>query len=384
MKDTLAIGPYMTAAHVDFRRKVKSALATIILPYADDWEERGGVPRQAWRQLADAGLLAVGHSGEEFLRSAIFLEELGRTGYAGIRAAIGVHAYMASSYLELFGGPEQRDRYLGAAHDGRRIGALAITESSAGSDLRDIRTRTHSTDDGSCRVSGEKVHIVNGSSADFIITLVKTGDARVGAGLVGTQFVIIDAHTPGVKRIPEGMVGWRSADISRIEFTDVLIPQESFLGRPGRTLMQIMGTFGFERIVAGLLALGGAGYCLSLLKDFVRGHRVSGLPLSGHGAVRQVVADLEIEYEIVRQYAYKAAWLQSQGRLDGRTAMITKLKATELEVSAAQNCLRYYGARGYVEKSVPARLYRDSIGGTIAGGANSFLREMIFAHDFVA
>ena len=111
-----------------------------MLPHAEEWEQRAHIPAQGWRTLGEQGLLAFGHSGEDFLRSAVFLEELGRTGYAGVRAAVGVHAYMAASYLELFGTAEQKTRYLPRIRSGDLVVALAISEDEAGSDLSGLAT----------------------------------------------------------------------------------------------------------------------------------------------------------------------------------------------------------------------------------------------------
>jgi len=361
-----------------FREHVREALAEVVLPHADEWEAAGKIDSQGWRSLGDLGLLSLAHTGQEFMRSAVFLDELGRTGYGGIRAAIGVHAYMARSYLELFGSTEQRARYLPGIRDGQRIAALAITEENAGSDLRDLATRAEARADGSYLVNGSKCYVTNGSSAGFFVALVRSASASPRPVLSHASLLLIDADLPGVTRREQPLLGWRSADVCTIEFAEVLVPAGRLLGRPNQALTQLMRALDFERLVAGLLAAGGVGHCLDLLRAFVRDHRIGGSPLSAKQAIRHQVADLDCEYELVRHYAMHAARQQSLGLLDTRTASVLKLKSTELAVTAAQRCLTCHGARGYQNDSAVSRLYRDAIAGTIAGGVSDLLRDLIY------
>lgn len=370
--------PYLTAEDEEYRRHVRSELESAVLSNVEEWEKEGKVPKAAWRDLAGRGLLRLGHTGPDFLRSAIFLEEVGRTGYAGVRAAIAVHSYMALSYVEQFGTAEQRQKYVSSAREGTRVAALAMSEADGGSDLRHIRTRADRASDGSYRVSGEKSYVVNGSVADFYVTLVKTRQSPAGRVLTGASVILIDASTDGISRRPQPMIGWRSADICAVRFADVDVPADRLVGRVDQALIQLTWALDFERLVAGLLAIGGVGYCLDLLAMHVESRRIHDAPLGSNHLIRQTIADLRAEYEILRHYAYHAAWLQSRDSLDSRTSSILKLKATELAVTVAQKCVQYHGARGYLMDSAAGRLYCDAIGSTIAGGASELLREQIY------
>ncbi|MFJ8113612.1 acyl-CoA dehydrogenase family protein [Streptomyces sp. NPDC096132] len=364
--------------HRAFRARVREVLDGVVRPNAPAWEAQGRISREGWHLLGREGLLRLGHSGEDFLSSAVFLEELGATGYAGIRAAVGVHAYMAVSYLRLWGTPEQRSAYLPAVERGERIAALAITEVGAGSDLRHLNTRADPRDDGVHTVNGEKSYVANGSRADFFVTLARTGASSSSRGLTGASLFLVDADSRGVRHEPQPMLGWHGADVCRVTFTDVEVPADRLLGRRDRALTYLMRGLDFERLVAGLLAVGGVRYTLELLNGFVRQHRVGDAPLSAKQAVRHRIAELDAELDLVSQYALHAARLHSRGALDTRTASILKLKSTELAVAVAQACLQYHGAAGYSEDSAPARLYRDAMAGTIAGGASELMRDMIF------
>jgi alkylation response protein AidB-like acyl-CoA dehydrogenase len=172
--------------------------------------------------------------------------------------------------------------------------------------------------------------------------------------------------------------GWRAADVCRANSEDVHVPAGRLIGKPGRALPNLMRALEVERLVAGVPAVGGAAHSIELLDQFVRAHRVEGRPLGTNPSVRQRIADLQAQLDLVRQCAYHAAWTQSRGILTTGTASILKLKATELAVSAAGACMQIHGAQGYLEGSVAARVYRDAAGGTIAGGPSEVLHALIF------
>lgn len=360
-----------------FRDHVRDVLSRHVLPYADDWEACRHIPRTAWATLGGEGLLSLDHHGDGFRRSAILLDELGATGYAGIRAAIGVHAYMAASYLEAIGTAEQRDRYLSAGRRGERIGALAITESAAGSDLRRLTTRAVPHKDGYL-LNGEKQYVSNGSRSDFLITLAATGRSPGTDGLASANLLLVDASSPGITRTPQPLLGWHAADVCRVMFVDVVVPRTHLVGRPDRAILHLLPALDFERLVAGLLAAGGLRHCLDMMHRFVRHRRVGAAPLAANQAVRHRIADLDSEYELIRRYAEAAIDLQCRGALDTRTASILKLRATELAVAAARTCIQLHGAQGYLDNSDAARVYRDAAAGTIAAGASEIMRDRIF------
>ncbi|OXM42609.1 acyl-CoA dehydrogenase family protein [Amycolatopsis alba] len=364
--------------HEDFRATVRSTLDKIVTPNASKWEAQGHISESGWRELGDAGLLALPHTGVDFLRSAVFLDELGNTGYAGIRASVGVHAYMASSYVRLFGNAEQKARLLPPGERGDKIAALAITEPEAGTDLRNLTTSADADGSGGYRLRGRKSFVANGSQAGYFIVLARTKATGTAGGMPGASLLIVDADADGITRRPQPMLGWRAADITEVQFDDVPVAAGQLIGKPERALLYLVRALDFERLVAGLLAVGGVRYCLRLLKEFARSHRVGDTPLGSYQAVRHRIADLDAQLELVHGYAYQAATRQSLGKLDTKSASVLKLTATELAVTAAQACVQYHGARGYLDDATAARLYRDAMAGTIAAGTNELLRDHIF------
>jgi acyl-CoA dehydrogenase len=366
----------LTEEEQSFALNVRSILHSRVLPEAEAAEERGYLPSVVWQALGNEGLLELPRQGAGFLKSAVFLEELGGLGYAGLRAAIGVHAYMASAYVAWFGNDAQRRRYLPGVSRGDTIAALAITEEQAGSDLSQLQCQARATDDGFV-VEGRKRYVANGSQASLIVMLVGGSTARHPLG--GSSLLLIDASRPGIIRSPQAMLGWRSADVCDLEFQQVKVSQEDVLGRVGKGFLYLMQGLDFERMVAGFLALGGATHSLRVLSRFVGQRQIKGAPLSSYQSVRHRLADLISEQRMLRCFAYQLARQYSAGPIETRDACILKLRSTELAKEAALACSQYHGAQGYLRDSVVSRLCRDAMAGTIAGGASEVMRDMISA-----
>ncbi|AJK46611.1 acyl-CoA dehydrogenase family protein [Burkholderia plantarii] len=367
--------PYPAESYRTFAGEVRERLRACLLPEAEGAEARGHLPRATWRTLAGEGLLDLPLEGEGFVRSAVFLEELGRLGYAGVRAAIGVHAFMAASYLAWFGSEAQRERYLARMRDGTAVAALAITEDQAGSDLSNLQCLAESDGDA-WRVNGTKRFISNGSQASLIVALVRSNAQRHALG--GCSLLLIDADAPGVTRTPLNLLGWRSADVCDIGFEQVAVPRENVLGKPDKAFTYLMRCLDFERMVAGMLALGGAAHGIRLVDRFVRQRVVRGAPLSANQSVRHELAELIAELRLLRCFGYQLVLQYAGGRLGSGDASILKLRSTELAKRAAHRCAQFHGARGYLSESEVARLYRDATAGTIAAGASELVREIVF------
>jgi alkylation response protein AidB-like acyl-CoA dehydrogenase len=366
----------LTKEEQAFALSVRSILHCHVLPEADAAEERGYLPAVVWQALAEQGLLELPRQGQGFLKSAVFLEELGGLGYAGLRAAIGVHAYMASAYIAWFGSDEQRRRYLPGVGRGQAITALAITEEQAGSDLSQLQCQARATDDGFV-VEGRKRYVANGSQASLIVMLVGSSAARHPLG--GSSMLLIDANSPGISRSPQALLGWRSADVCDLDFQQVRVSRQDVLGRVGKGFQYLMRGLDFERLVAGFLALGGAEHSIRVLSRFSEQRHVKGAPLNTYQSVRHRLADLISEQQLLRSFAYQLARQYSVGQIETRDACILKLRATELAKEAALTCVQYHGAQGYLRDSVVSRLCRDAMAGTIAGGASEVMRDMIFS-----
>jgi acyl-CoA dehydrogenase len=367
-----------------FRAQTRQFLREHIEPHLEAWERERRIPRETWKLLGDRGLLGLHHPGAYggrelgFFYSVAYLEELGRLGYGGFRGAMSVHSYMATAYLQLAGSHEQKLRYLRPAILGDNIAALAITEAEAGSDVSSIRCAARATDAGRYMLRGGKVFVTNGLSADFIVTAVKVADepeARSGSGNI--CLFVVDARAPGVSMTPVEKLGWHCSDTATVSFDDVVVEAGQLLGAKNSGFFWLMKAFQLERIVAALLALGESDYALELTKQYAQKRQVFGKAIVSHQAIRHRLAELVSRLEAARQLTYHAAWLHSQGKLPVSQCAMAKLRATEVAVEAAGECLQLFGGHGYLADAPISRVFRDTRLSTIAGGTSEIMREII-------
>jgi acyl-CoA dehydrogenase len=375
---------YFTEQHQRFRMEVRDFLAGAVVPFASGWEAQRRLPREAWKSFGERGLLGLLHSREvggsdrDLFSSVVFLEELGRTGYGGMRAAVSVHAYMATYYLARSGGAALRQRYLTPAVAGDKIAALAVTEPGAGSDLAGLTSTVHEQPDHFV-LDGTKSMVSNGSSADFYVVLARSA-ARSGGGrgAAGLSLFVVDANSPGMTIDRTEPVGWRAADPATVRFEAVRVPLDQVVGRPGSGFYQLMRGFQLERVVAAVLALGGADRSLQLTREHLVRRGAFGARLADLQAVRHQVADLATNLAAARELVYHAVWrYQSDDLGSVRECSMAKLCATELATRMADTSLQLHGAHGYLDDTEVARAFRDARAATIAAGPSEVMRDII-------
>src|SRR6266567_1830037 len=256
-----------TDDHDALRSAVRRFVEVEIAPHVEDWEREGGFPvRELFAQAGGMGLFgakveeAYGGTGPDLVADAVITEELSRCGSGGVAAALGAHKDLGPYYVYRFGTEEQRERWLVPAVSGERIGALAVTEPGAGSDVAGITTKAVRDGDGWV-LTGSKTFITNGSIADFVVVAAKTDPDAGRKGI--TQFVV-DGDSPGVSTSRVGTVGWRTSHTGEIHLDDVRIPDANRLGDVDRGFYQIMANFQWEREVMALAAVAGGEQTLEM------------------------------------------------------------------------------------------------------------------------
>ncbi len=375
---------YFTEQHQGLRKEIRDFLEGAVVPFAAGWEAQRRLPREAWKSLGERGLLGLLHSREvggsdrDLFSSVVFLEELGRTGFGGLRAAVSVHAYMATYYLARSGGAALRRRYLAPAVAGDKIAALAVTEPTAGSDLAGLATTVHEQPDHFV-LDGTKSMVSNGSSADFYVVLARSSThAGSGRGAAGLSLFVVDADSPGITIDRTEPVGWRAADPATVRFEAVRVPLDQVIGRLDSGFYQLMRGFQLERVVAAVLALGGADRSLQLTREHLVRRTAFGARLADLQAVRHRVADLATDLAAARELVYHAAWrYQSDDLGSVRECSMAKLCATELATRMADTSLQLHGAHGYLDGTEVARVFRDARAATIAAGPSEVMRDII-------
>lgn len=379
---------YFTQQHQRFRMEVRDFLAEAVMPFVASWEAQRRLPQEAWKSFGKHGLLGLLHSHEvggsdrDLFSSVVFLEELGRTGNGGLRAAVSVHAYMATYYLAHSGSAELRRSYLVPSVAGDKIAALAVTEPGAGSDLAGLASTVREQPDHFV-LDGTKSMVSNGSSADFYVVLARRSAASgvssgSGRGAAGLSLFVVDADSPGIAIERIEPVGWRAADPATVRFESVRVPLDHVVGRQGSGFYQLMRGFQLERVVAAALALGGADRNLQLTREHLVRRRAFGARLADLQAVRHRVADLATDLAAARELVYHAVWrYQSDDLGSVRECSMAKLCATELATRIADTSLQLHGAHGYLDDTEVARAFRDARAATIAAGPSEVMRDII-------
>lgn len=371
--------PYFSSEHETFRTTLRRFVEKEVVPFAEDWERERRIPRSIWKRMGELGFLGINYPEEyggteaDIFYSVIFLEELARCTMGGFAAAVGVHSYMASEYIHRYGAEEMKKRYLVQAITGEKIGALAVTEPDAGSDVASIRTRAV-RDGDYYAVSGSKTFITNGVYGDFILVAAKT-DPDAGVG--GISLILVERDTPGLTARQLKKIGWHCSDTAELTFEDVRVPLANCLGKENEGFYYIMECFQLERLVSAIIAVSGAEHGLEATLHYISERQAFNRPLARFQAIRHSLVDLRAELEAARQLTHYTAWLHQQGEQAVMQCSMAKLVATEMAKKMADTCIQYHGGYGYTDEYLISRMYRDARVGTIVGGTSEIMREII-------
>ena len=369
--------------HEAFRRTVRAVVDKELRPHAKAWEEAGEFPRELFLRFGELGFLGLkypeeyGGSNAGFLYEAILLEELGRCGSGGVAAGLGAQFVISTGPLQLFGTDAQKRRFLTPAIRGEKVGALAITEPDAGSDVAGLRT-TARRDGDAFVLEGAKTYITNGVRADFYVVAAKTDPAR---GHKGLSMLLVEKGTAGfgVSRKLDKL-GWRASDTAELHFDGCRVPAENLLGVEGQGFYQIMGNFQWERLAMALGAVGAGQEILEQAVAYVQARKAFGKPLSDMQVVRHKLAEMATDLESARQLTYHALRLHAGGEHAVAQTSMAKKVATEMCCRVADQALQLHGGAGYMMELDIQRHWRDARLGPIGGGTSEIMNEIIAKH----
>lgn len=375
-----ALTPYpFTSDHELFRESLRQFLDREVMPYIDDWEAAGEIPRSLWKKMGDQGYFgltfpeASGGLGLDFGFQVIFIEELSRCYSAGLGAAIVAHPVLALSHIAAAGSESLQQRYLVPGIVGEQFGCLAITEPGAGSDVANIQTKAVRQGDYYL-VNGSKTFITNGVLSDFLVVAVKTAPT---AGAAGISLLVIDRDTPGVSAQKLRKLGWHASDTGEIAFADVRVPVENLIGEENAGFAYIMQRFALERLVMAIAAVAGADHALEYALRYLSERQAFGRPLNKFQELRHRVAQLSAELERARTFTYQECRYYQDGHYRVKDCAMAKWLTTELSDKVMYQCLQFFGGYGYMEDYRIARMFRDSRIGTIGGGTSEIMCEII-------
>lgn len=358
------------------REMVRSFVVRDVLPYQQDWERDGELPRWLHERAGDAGLIgvsypeSVGGAAGDAIDAVVLGEEFH---YAG--GASGVFASLFTSGISLphlvaAGDPEQLGRWVRPTIAGQKIGALAITEPDGGSDVANIRTAAKREGDDYV-VNGTKTFITSGVRADFVVTAVRTGDA----GAHGISLLVVEKGTAGfaVSRKLAKM-GWLASDTAELSYADVRVPAANLVGAENTAFVQIAQNFVSERIGLAVQSYACAQRCLDITVDWCRMRETFGRPLISRQPVQNTLTEMARRIEVARVYTRSVAERAAAGETNlVREACFAKNTAVEAGMWVVDQAVQLHGGMGYMREAEVERQYRDMRIMGIGGGTNEIL-----------
>lgn len=371
-----------TSDHEAFRDAFRRFMEKEIAPFHEQWEEQGYVDRKVWNKAGENGFLCMtmpeeyGGAGADKLYSVIQMEELGRGGFTGI--GYGLHSEIVAPYILHYGTEAQKQKYLPKLASGEMVGAIAMSEPAAGSDLQGVKTTALKQADGSYLLNGSKTFITNGWHADLVIVVAKTNPA---AGAKGTSLMLVERGMPGFetgKRLRK--LGMKAQDTSELFFTDVKVPADKLLGgqaHENRGFICLMEQLPWERLQIAITAVAAAQAAIDWTLAYVKERKVFGQPVASYQNTRYTLAELQTEVQVARVFVDKCAELVVQDKLDTATASMAKYWCSDLQCKVMDECVQLFGGYGYMWEYPITRAYADARVQRIYGGTNEIMKEVI-------
>lgn len=360
----------------ELRATVRGFVEREILPYLDEWERVGEIPRELHKKAGALGLLGIqfpehaGGAGGDGIDAAIVCEEMHQAGASGGLFASLFTCGIAVPHLIAAGDSAQIERWVKPTLAGERIGSLAITEPGGGSDVGHLTT-TARRDGDHYIVNGAKTYITSGCRADFVVTAVRTG----GEGAAGISLLVVERGTPGFTASRKlDKMGWRASDTAELSYQDVRVPVSNLVGPENSGFAQIAAAFVSERVGLAVQAYSSAQRCLDLTLDWVRNRETFGRPLIGRQAVQNTVTEMARRIDVARVYTREVAARAAAGETD-LIAEVCFAKNTAVEAGewVANQAVQLFGGLGYMRESEVERQYRDMRILGIGGGTTEIL-----------
>ena len=364
--------------HELYRDQVRRFVEREITPHHAKWEKDKVVPRSVWLAAGEAGLLCpaipeeYGGCGGDRLHSVIVMEELARAGATG--PGFAVHSDIVAPYILAYGSEGQRQRYLPAMAKGEIIGAIAMSEPGAGSDLQGVRTTALKRGNGYV-LNGSKTFITNGQNADLVIVVAKT-DPTLGAK--GITLFLVDGGLPGFSKGRNlEKLGMHAQDTSELFFQDVQLPGDARLGAEGQGFIFLMKELAWERLQIAIAGIASAEAALQSTIDYVRQRKVFGQTVFDFQTTKHKLAELKTEILIGRIFVDRCIQQMMDAELDPTTSAMAKYWISDLQCKVIDQCLQLHGGYGYMMEYPITRAYADARVQRIYGGTNEIMKELI-------
>ena len=364
--------------HETFRDSVRRFMEAEVQPHEERWQEQGYVDREVWQKAGANGFLCpsmpeeYGGAAADKLYSVILIEEQARANSSSL--GFGLHSEIVAPYLLNYGNEHLKKNYLPKMAVGEMIGAIAMSEPGAGSDLQAVKTTATKKGDRYV-VNGSKTFITNGWHSDLVIVVAKTDPAK---GAKGTSLIVVDTSMKGFskgKRLKK--MGLKGQDTAELFFDNVEVPAENLLGQVNNGFIYLMQELPWERMQIAIAAVAKAEAAIQWTSDYVRERKAFGRTVASFQNTRFKLAELATEAQIARVFVDRCLELLLDKKLDTATASMAKYWCSDVECRIIDECLQLHGGYGFMWEYPIARAYVDARVQRIYGGTNEIMKEVI-------
>ncbi len=372
----LAHDPDLELFRDNFRRFLQEEIA----PYYETWEKAGLMPREVWSKLGENGFLCV-DMPEEYggyavptYYSLMLVEESARAGFGALSTAISCHSEIAAPYILHIANEEQKQYWLPRMVTGEVVGAIAMTEPGAGSDLQGMRTSAILQGEHYI-LNGSKTFISNGQHADLVVLAVKTDPT---AKAKGVSLLLVDTHLDGFKKGTNlDKIGLHSQDTSELFFDNVKVPKNQLLGNAGQGFAYLMQELPRERTAIAATALGAIRGAIDITIQYVQERQAFGQPIAKFQNTRFVLAQAKIDEQAVAAFYERCVVQYMAGTMDVQTAAAIKAFSSDMQMKVADSLLQLFGGYGYMTEYPISRFFVDARIQRIYGGTNEIMKEIV-------
>ncbi|EBA10643.1 isovaleryl-CoA dehydrogenase [Roseobacter sp. CCS2] len=352
---------------------------TRVKPMAADIDQSNAFPPALWTEMGELGLLGVtvdedhGGAGMSYLAHTVAIEEIARAS-ASVSLSYGAHSNLCVNQIKLNGNDEQKAKYLPRLISGEHVGALAMSEAGAGSDVVSMSLRAEKRNDH-YRLNGNKYWITNGPDADTLVVYAKTDP---DAGSKGITAFLIEKEMTGFSTSPHfDKLGMRGSNTAELVFDDVQVPFDNVLGEEGKGVRVLMSGLDYERVVLAGIGLGIMAACLDEVMPYISTRKQFGEPIGNFQLMQGKIADMYTAMNSARAYVYEVAKACDRGTVTRQDAAACCLYASEEAMKQAHQAVQAMGGAGFLNDAPVARIFRDAKLMEIGAGTSEIRRMLV-------